>query len=172
MEIFFALLVLCAGNSPVIGEFPSQRPVTRSFDVFFDLRFNKRLSKQSRRRWVETPSRPLWRHSDVNMDSAQEGLSELLRRRSWQTAMQISCAQVSMSNRKLRNEVHLGRSASNIFAVACCGFHAMAKELPVIDQIRNPQCTCPISNDTPFGTENRNVHISVLNGVLFTHQKV
>ena len=28
-------------------EFPTQRPVTRSFDVFFDLRPNKRLSKQS-----------------------------------------------------------------------------------------------------------------------------
>ena len=28
------------------GEFPAQRPVTRSFDVFFDLRPNKRLSKQ------------------------------------------------------------------------------------------------------------------------------
>ena len=38
---------LCAGNSPVPGEFPSQRPVTRSFDVFFDERLNKRLSKQS-----------------------------------------------------------------------------------------------------------------------------
>ena len=37
----------CAGNSPVTGGFPSQRPVTRSFDVFFDLRLNKRLSKQS-----------------------------------------------------------------------------------------------------------------------------
>ena len=33
------------GNSPVTGEFPSQRPVTRSFDVCFDLRLNKRLSK-------------------------------------------------------------------------------------------------------------------------------
>ena len=41
---------------------PSHRPVTRSFDVFFDLRYNKRLSKQSRRRWFETPSRSLWRH--------------------------------------------------------------------------------------------------------------
>ena len=40
------LLALYAGNSPVTGEFPSQRPVTRSF-VFFDLRLNKRLSKQS-----------------------------------------------------------------------------------------------------------------------------
>ena len=36
----------CAGNSPVTGELTSQRPVTRSFDVFFDLRLNKRLSKQ------------------------------------------------------------------------------------------------------------------------------
>ena len=54
-----------AGNSPVTGEFPLHRPVTRSFDVFFDLRLNKRLSKQSRRRWVETPSRSLWRHCNV-----------------------------------------------------------------------------------------------------------
>ena len=38
MEKFSALLALCAGNSPVTGEFPSQRPATRSFDVFFDLR--------------------------------------------------------------------------------------------------------------------------------------
>ena len=43
------------------GEFPPQRPVTRSFDVFFDLRLNKRLSKQSCGWWFETPSRPLWR---------------------------------------------------------------------------------------------------------------
>ena len=57
-----ALLALCAGNSPVTGEFPSQRPVTRSFDVFFDLRLNKRLIKQSRRGWFETPSHPLWRY--------------------------------------------------------------------------------------------------------------
>ena len=37
METFSALLVICAGNSPVSGEFPAQRPVTRSFDVFLDL---------------------------------------------------------------------------------------------------------------------------------------
>ena len=47
METFSALLAICAGNSPVPGEFTSQRPVTRSFDVFCDLRLNKRLSKQS-----------------------------------------------------------------------------------------------------------------------------
>ena len=45
MDTFSALLAICAGNSPVPGEFPAQRPVTRSFDVFFDLRLNKRLSQ-------------------------------------------------------------------------------------------------------------------------------
>ena len=34
---------------------PSQRPVTRSFDVFFSLRLNKQLSKQSWGLWFETP---------------------------------------------------------------------------------------------------------------------
>ena len=62
METLPALLALCAGNSSVPGEFPTQRPVTRSFDVFFDLRLNKRLSKQPWGLWFETPSRPLWRH--------------------------------------------------------------------------------------------------------------
>ena len=49
METFSALLAICVGKSPVPGEFPAQRPVTQSFDAFFDLRLNKRLSKQSRR---------------------------------------------------------------------------------------------------------------------------
>ena len=60
-ETLSALLALCARNSPVTGEFPLQRPVTQSFDVFFDLRWNKLLSKQSWGWWSETPSRPLWR---------------------------------------------------------------------------------------------------------------
>ena len=62
METFPALLAICAGNSPVPDEFPAQRPVTRSVDVFFDLRLNKRLSEQSWGWWFETLSRPLWRH--------------------------------------------------------------------------------------------------------------
>ena len=65
METIFALLAICAGNSPVPGEFPAHRPVTRSFDVFFDLRLNKRLSEQSWGWWFETLSRPLWRHCNV-----------------------------------------------------------------------------------------------------------
>ena len=94
MEAFSALLAICAGNSPVTGELSTQRPATRgfdvfhvtgllrnkpvtgdfpaqwplmsSFDVFFDLRPNKRLSKQSWGWWFETPSCPLWRHSYVS----------------------------------------------------------------------------------------------------------
>ena len=54
METFSALLAIFAGNSPVPGEFPAQRPVTRSFDVFLDLRRNKRLSKQPEGWWFET----------------------------------------------------------------------------------------------------------------------
>ena len=56
MKTFFALLAFCEGNPPVTGVFPSQRPVTQSFGVFFDLRQNKRLSKQSKHRWVEAIS--------------------------------------------------------------------------------------------------------------------
>ena len=56
------LLALCAENTPVNGEFPAQRPVARSFDVFFDLCLNKQLSKQSWGWWFGSPSRPLWHH--------------------------------------------------------------------------------------------------------------
>ena len=65
METFSALLALCAGKTPVPGDFPKQRPVTRSLDVFFDLRPNKRFSKQSWGWWFETLSCSLWRHCNV-----------------------------------------------------------------------------------------------------------
>ena len=60
-----ALLDICTGNSPVPGEFPAQRPVTRIFGVFFDLCLNKPLSKQSWGWWFETLSCPLWRHCNA-----------------------------------------------------------------------------------------------------------
>ena len=49
-------------TGPLWGEFPSQTLVTRFFGVYFDFCLNKRLCKQSRRRWFETLSRSLWRH--------------------------------------------------------------------------------------------------------------
>ena len=62
METFSTLLAICGGNSAVTSEFPAQKPVTPSFNVFFDLHLNTRLSKQSWRRWFETLSHTLWRH--------------------------------------------------------------------------------------------------------------
>ena len=74
METFSALLALCAGNSPVTGESPAQMPVMRSFDVFFDLRVVKRLSKLSWGWWFETPSRLLWRHCNDEWECVCEGV--------------------------------------------------------------------------------------------------
>ena len=62
MEIFYKLMPICAVDPPVTSDFPAQRPVTRSFDVFFDLRLNKRSSIQSGGWWLEILSRTLWRH--------------------------------------------------------------------------------------------------------------
>ena len=75
METFSALLAICARHSPVSGEFPAQRPVTRSFDVFFDVRLIRRLSKHLRGWWFETLPHPLWRHRNVtiNLRSAGNG---------------------------------------------------------------------------------------------------
>ena len=56
-----------AGNSPASGEFPAQRPVTRSFDVFFDLCLNTRLREQPWGWWFETLLRPFWRHCNARM---------------------------------------------------------------------------------------------------------
>ena len=64
METFSALLPIRVGNSPVPGEFPTQRPVMRSFDIFFDLCLNRWLRKQWWGWWFVTLSRPLWRHRD------------------------------------------------------------------------------------------------------------
>ena len=66
-ETFSALLALREGNPPVTGRFPSRRPVTRSLGVFFDPRLNKRLGKQSKCRWFETPSHSLYHHYNYMM---------------------------------------------------------------------------------------------------------
>ena len=72
---YFFMMTSSNGNifritGHLCGEFtghrgiPCTKPVMRNFDVFFDLRLNKRLSIQSRGWWFETPSRPLWRHNN------------------------------------------------------------------------------------------------------------
>ena len=76
METFSALLATCAGNSTVSGEFPAQRPLTWSFDVFLDLRPNKRLSKHWWGWWFETPSYPLWRQCNYTKLPNHQNASE------------------------------------------------------------------------------------------------
>ena len=89
METFSALLVLCAGNSPASGEFPAQRPVTRSFDVFFDLSLNKRLRKQSWGWRFETLLCPLWRHCNETREIAWCRLCQLSHHWHWGFRAQI-----------------------------------------------------------------------------------
>ena len=48
------------------GDFPAQRPVTRSFDVFCGLRLSKQLNKQLWDWRFEMLSRSLWRHCNVH----------------------------------------------------------------------------------------------------------
>ena len=67
-NIFRVTGPLC-GDFTGPGKFPTQRPVTRSFDVFFDLRLNKRLSKQPWGWWFETPSWSSWRQCNVEIHS-------------------------------------------------------------------------------------------------------
>ena len=105
---FSALLARCAGNSPVTGEFPAQRPVARSFDVFFRLCLNERLSKQSRCWWFETLSRSLWRHCNVpnalhprlsrKSDENLIWLSEIYKINLWNTKQTVTLRFVMASN--------------------------------------------------------------------------
>ena len=88
METFSALLAICAGNSPVPGEFPAQRPVRRSFDVFFDLRLNKRLSKQ----WWGSLR---WRHNGCDSVSNHQHRECLLRRLIRRTSKKTSKLRVT-----------------------------------------------------------------------------
>ena len=72
------------------GEFPTQRPVTRSFDVFFDLRLNKRLGKHSWGWWFETLSWSLWRHHNGNW--IKNKTSSIV----WWTHCQYDCLIISL----------------------------------------------------------------------------
>ena len=91
METFSAWLAISAGNSPVPGEFPTQRPVTRSFDVYFDLRLNKRFCKQSWGWWFETLLCPLWRHNNVRSIVAHNDIHGICKRLVYCSTSQQEC---------------------------------------------------------------------------------
>ena len=78
MDTFLRVTGHLCGEFTGPGEFPAQRPVTRSFEVFFHLRPNKRLSKQSWGWWFETPSHPLWRHCNIFVRSNCPSASKVI----------------------------------------------------------------------------------------------
>ena len=105
MEAYSALLAICAGNSPVPGKFPAQRSVTRSFDVFFDLHPNKRLSKQLWGWWIEVPSWSLWRHRNAEnfVATVHEGMCEQIGRNADLIHMFVApCSMGQIKNRLKR----------------------------------------------------------------------
>ena len=117
METFSAILTLCVGNSPVTGEFPTQRPVTWSFDVFFDLRLHKRLSKQSLGWRFETPSRSLWRQCNDHL-----GFSWWL----WKLWLNFHLIRVYMCMAySACHEMYHGFVLNFSFVVSCRSFHVI-----------------------------------------------
>ena len=94
METFSALLSLSVWFSRSLVNSSHKGPVTRSFDVFFDLHLNKQLNKQSRRWWFETPSRSLWRHCNEKGRKLRRGPCRLFLGRfggstSWQDSWTV-----------------------------------------------------------------------------------
>ena len=106
----FRVTGLLRGNSPVTGEFPAQRPMTRNFEVFFDLRLNKRLSKQSWGWWFETPSCPLWRYCNVK-----------LRETLWhKNTFRVTCLLNAKSIRQRWIPLQKGAASDAEFCFLCC----------------------------------------------------
>ena len=141
-NIFRVTGTLC-GEFTGPGEFPAQRPVTRSFDVFFDLRPNKRLSKQSWGWWFETPSRSLCRHCNDSIGSkikhhlgdpsVEFGISQKPRRRKtlkilrtcsskcidWMNELWINCKAVKFINIKRNYSRRLPLQDILLLSMAC-----------------------------------------------------
>ena len=118
METFSALLFLCTENSRVTGEFPSERPVTRSFDAFFDLRLNKELSTQWRSRWLETPVHSLWPHSNGFMAKNEQLFQSVL--------CDIRVRYANWTHEWLNNQT-IGVSKKKSPYIQWCTHHALAK---------------------------------------------
>ena len=96
-NIFCVTGTLC-GEFTGPGEFPAQRPVKRSFDVFFDLSLNKRLSKHSWGWWFEMQSRPLWRYFNVPMFCAMIGHIALVAITGTTTIWLLPCCSICQSS--------------------------------------------------------------------------
>ena len=112
--------------------FPRYWPFVRGFGVFFYLRLNKRLSKQSRGWWFETLSRPLWRHCTVNVEGKGKFLvhgTEL---------MMTWCQKLWFRSELTTNLIYLANLFINPNEIRVCGF-----------KIKVLQSTYPF-DDIPF----------------------
>ena len=140
METFSALLALCSGNSSVTGEFPTQRPVTRSFDILFDLHLHKRMSKQSWGWWFETPSCPLWRHGNVNLRTSQEWIAKTFhkceKRHPFKFYAWNTCTPTAKGCILYSTKFRIPRSASHCPKYCCLG----ELDASVITSISVKQC--------------------------------
>ena len=151
MEISSALLALSAGNSPVTGEFPAQRPLTQSFDIFFDLHLNKRLSKQSWGWWFETSSRSLWRLSNGRWFSRlTQSRMEIIGKIASQKLLSVLQHDLIAMNKTLRLTVHINPSCgekndSNKLFLCMCTISSyrflnmsVVSQTTLINQFRKP----------------------------------
>ena len=95
----------------ITSEFPAQRPVTRSFGFFFDLRLNKRLSKQSWDCWFEMPPRSLWRHCNAAISCIYMLVTINLR---FRIITQLDCIYVDYKYRSMSTCSHVNARASKL----------------------------------------------------------
>ena len=116
IELFSALLGLCAGNSPVTAEFPPRRPVTWRVDVFFDLRLKKKLSKQSRRWWFETPSHRLLGHCNDRYSNGIQTLAANLLCWKCQTYRQTPNKSRTLAGNNIADHTDVGAASTFSFS--------------------------------------------------------
>ena len=107
-------------ETPVPGEFPAQKPVTRSFDIFFDVHPNKRLSKQSWGWWFETLSRSLWRHCNAKEFSWTKNVAFSSYKLNYFFAMQLHHQFIIVTSPE-RHSVSNHQQLDCSFSTACSG---------------------------------------------------
>ena len=110
------------------------QPVTRSFDVFFDVRLNKRLSKQSGRRWFETPSPSLWRHFNglpcIHVSCTPFGCSDVMT-----TAMESQITSVTIVYSTVYSGADQRKHQSSVSLAFVRGIHRSPVNSPLIGPV-------------------------------------
>ena len=156
METFSALLALGAENAAVPGEFPTQRPATLSFDVFFDLRLNTRLSKHSWGWWFETQSSSLRCHCNDELivmkahKRFQNGPGPLLTKRYDLLPPNIaSSGSLEIGCYNHRIALKFERQSAVMLFICLSNFRAIGKVYTQITLLRNFARSCGKTSD-PF----------------------